>query len=868
MKRGLLVGSAILVTGFGVMNAFWRLGDWRPDVRGLWDYRSATLGDGLLLPIAGGILAEASHRLPEAAREKRWVILAAILSASVAVYSQWSWLENPDTELNWTLPRPHEFNVAGWYHAVFLVVMSTWLATTLVLVLVRLRHLRLESGNAAIAPYLRSPWTAIVIAALVGFAGLVMLDSRATLESSATVTTLAIVGLALVAAIGVGGLAAGFSNLGQSWRVFVLAVLLAGSMCWLASEWGQGLRISGGDVFVCVMATLAIGTQIWAWESRYVLPGAGASALLMLAGFDAAAAIEAPAKTDLFWRAMPLLIAVVSILVLLRVCSPVARLTPEGKILAGAVAIPISIIALADWIAKDGDRSISAQVLDHLLTFAILFWLVRIGQRRYWLMLRVERDEQLSAVRQESSFLSTWAAFTTMLAATAGALFLLVEASGYGLGRELNAIPSSVYPLALLVLVGVLVVPGISSVYLSGPGTNTVTAPPLMVGSTENGLEVDAPQLAMRPAAWCLALVGSLIWLGVAPGMLRVDSLTAVGRDYGDLDRIGWIAVAVSGVIAVWLAATVGISLWANVAQIEFYRLGFKEWVLVATTSLAVGLTTWWLLTEGIWRDREIVTPVDVASVTGLVVIGDVLLAGLVAWSMTRAVRYRNIEPHYISLHHPAVNVAHDALLHGAMLVFVVISFYVMFQLVDTTLSGWSALTFATLPIAIAFGDQVFFAEHAYAEHVDSERRRASAVDRLALRTGSRVTAGLLNNLRCARIARRAVWVNRLALVLAPPLLALRIVVSVANALVRWVSRGLPTTWKPAPVQEPSGGIVRQDEGLMDGANEPGMIVRGTPGMLPDEVRRHLGVSAQDGIEFELLPAGSIRVRLVHDAAE
>lgn len=116
--RWAVVGAtSTFVAGFGVMNVFWILGPRDDSLRGLYDYRSATVGDGLALPLVAFGLAGASALVSPS----KWRFWIGMLGATLAVATQAAWLVDPSPELNWTLPEAHKFNMAGWYHAAFMV---------------------------------------------------------------------------------------------------------------------------------------------------------------------------------------------------------------------------------------------------------------------------------------------------------------------------------------------------------------------------------------------------------------------------------------------------------------------------------------------------------------------------------------------------------------------------------------------------------------------------------------------------------------------------------------------------------------------------------------------------------------------------
>ena len=47
-----------------------------------------------------------------------------LLGALVGIIVQLSWIVSDNTKLNWTIDKIHHFNLAGYYHAIYFVVMS------------------------------------------------------------------------------------------------------------------------------------------------------------------------------------------------------------------------------------------------------------------------------------------------------------------------------------------------------------------------------------------------------------------------------------------------------------------------------------------------------------------------------------------------------------------------------------------------------------------------------------------------------------------------------------------------------------------------------------------------------------------------
>lgn len=128
---GIIIAACVFFAGFVMLNIMWI--HWKtanPDssLSGLYDYKAATIGDGFCLPLLVFSLSCYSflnkiepYEIRRKARRKSCLIGAA--SALLGFVIQISWLTREGGEHNWTIPRDHHFNYAGWYHAFFFVCM-------------------------------------------------------------------------------------------------------------------------------------------------------------------------------------------------------------------------------------------------------------------------------------------------------------------------------------------------------------------------------------------------------------------------------------------------------------------------------------------------------------------------------------------------------------------------------------------------------------------------------------------------------------------------------------------------------------------------------------------------------------------------
>lgn len=194
VKSAALTSVAVAAAGFGVMNVFWAADAHDPELRGLYEYLSATFGDALCLPAAFGAVAYARATLPRTENERRAGTLAALAGTVAGAALQAAWLLDEDPELNWTLTAPHQMNAAGIYHAVFLTGMSAFGAWLLATAAVRANAVERPFDD----PRRRRPLE-VAAAAGAGFVVLLVLDNRAA-SGLAQGATLATVGVAALAA--------------------------------------------------------------------------------------------------------------------------------------------------------------------------------------------------------------------------------------------------------------------------------------------------------------------------------------------------------------------------------------------------------------------------------------------------------------------------------------------------------------------------------------------------------------------------------------------------------------------------------------------------------------------------------------------
>lgn len=246
-ERGAVAAVVVALLGFGILCAFHLVGLPHPrDLPGLFAFRSATIGDGFLLPLVAFSVVSAVGSLRSVSRKRRWMAAAlSIAVAALAAWVQYTWLKNPDPAVNWTLPSAHTFTAAGWYHAGFFVAFSGFLAFYGLLAWMRLREFPVAAQQR--------PEVQLFGFAGGGFLGLWWLDSGASLPGCVVLIVAAstVYGLILVLAVPT-----------TRWMLPCLAgVVPAVALCVMCNSSGTSL-MAGLSVGCAVLVAIFCASQI------------------------------------------------------------------------------------------------------------------------------------------------------------------------------------------------------------------------------------------------------------------------------------------------------------------------------------------------------------------------------------------------------------------------------------------------------------------------------------------------------------------------------------------------------------------------------------------------------------------------------
>lgn len=197
--RSVITSVLVFLGGFVALAVYWSSAPQSGSLRGLYDYPSAVWGDGLALPALAGALTYSVGQLPPPKRH-----LPAAVAAILGLLAGWllivRWVSDPNPDLNWTMPAPHQFNDAGKWHAGFLIIASGLFAALWVEFLHRLKLVfRTASTRPLGIASLRSGPFALIVGTTFGYAFLAGIDSARVGTTSAGLSSLiALIGAALL----------------------------------------------------------------------------------------------------------------------------------------------------------------------------------------------------------------------------------------------------------------------------------------------------------------------------------------------------------------------------------------------------------------------------------------------------------------------------------------------------------------------------------------------------------------------------------------------------------------------------------------------------------------------------------------------
>ena len=248
-----LVGFVVLCLGWGAMRLLWEM-HYKHSYEGSRSfpyYLSANWGDSLILPVICGLISFEIRRFRDSVRWSR-VVVAVMFGLSAGVISQFLWVYSSHTILNWTFTSQGSFNFPGWYHAIFLSVMSGALSGGVVAML-SLGRDRMRWERGSVLRYL------VVGYLLVLFACLLATDNRRSLQGITEIDVISVISIVLTPVMsGIVVIAMGVICRGR-WQILLpySVVLLTTSIVVPLALLMRGIvPVSGVEVFCCGTATL------------------------------------------------------------------------------------------------------------------------------------------------------------------------------------------------------------------------------------------------------------------------------------------------------------------------------------------------------------------------------------------------------------------------------------------------------------------------------------------------------------------------------------------------------------------------------------------------------------------------------------
>ena len=386
----------VFSAGFVTMGLWSLFLDVPPTLPTFQDYLSGTLGDALLLPALVYGLFSTLYSLPASRSGRRWVtiFLGTIAGLALGAFSQAAWYADPDPKQNWMLPSPHEFSAVGWYHAVFLTLISGVIGGALCAILVGFRAAQRQADQGrlpCVQRMLGSNGAALIAVAAFLFVATIVVDSAQTYESLTTDGRLIIlgVGVLLSAILLVLTLGHSVSKLAGPLTIAVVAALglVEGA---LGPSRGQSefLILVGASVSVGVALSFLSyrgGTIIASTNLRY-------SSFPILAALVAVAAARVPFEA---WPIVVLLLVSVAFLspfvILWRPHLSVAILaTTIAMMVLGTVALVV-VLRSYDGI-QETELSLTNGLISLLIPAGIGAYL-NAGVRRFWMpLVHAERE--------------------------------------------------------------------------------------------------------------------------------------------------------------------------------------------------------------------------------------------------------------------------------------------------------------------------------------------------------------------------------------------------------------------------------------------------------------------------------------------
>lgn len=543
-----VLGGFLVLVGFAVFTPP------RPGLPGLSSYPSAFIGDPVLLPVVAAVLALGVRALVPARSDRWWAAAGALVGLAGGIGTQVLWLTDDHIRPNWTIPRPHHFNTAGMWHAVYLSATSALLSALSIVLLVRLRR----SPSSDRRRVLGSPLAAALWIALLGYVALLVHDSGTATFASRT--TLVAISTGTLVPVLLTGLAAGRDTVAM-YRPAALGVLAGAAVSVAAQGFlgGQGMEFGMGTaVAVTVPAAMAafllsratpIDRDSWLWAAV----SAATCALLLYALWVLAFRAHADGRLD------HLALVAAAQIVAVPVCFGLGTRWRDFGSAIGTTAALAALVWVAGPLVWGAERITVGHhdfVVGVVLAVTVSLVLFPAVTRRYDERIIVEGKLSRTGTLSASHRQATAAALALLLLALVAVLLgLLSQTLRVLAGADYHDGHGWPYPQLLIL--------GLSAAVLAAAGA-AVTRLRSRMGRL---------LAALLFLPWCAVLMGT-----ASPDLLRQSPILSI------------VLVLTSALCAWWT----GHSLLDNVFLLRLRRVDAVGWPVVVLGALATGLSAYW----------------------------------------------------------------------------------------------------------------------------------------------------------------------------------------------------------------------------------------------------------------------------------
>lgn len=631
-----LAAALTAITGFGVLLAFWVLGDW-PTSRGLFSFRAATVGDALLLPLLVGSLvavirAPSLRRYAQPKRERRLGVIAGLCGALAGIAIQGAWLLDPDPRTNWTFPEPHHFNAPGWWHAVFFVGALAVIASLAVVASLRVRSMRRTTISQPPASRDQPAATAVLAAGLL-FGALVVVDELD--QTDGHLNAMMVVPI-VAGGLLVGGLLLFTFGLARFIpRVLTTAAAIAFGGAALSAT---GLAAPLPVAIAGMVSAMLVGAALAAPASG-VSPGfivrAVAGSLTLAGGFALALNVvvtNAPLAT---------ILVVGSSALATWVASSDGQLDWEMGLTILATSVMLGILLVAAWLdAYPGNEAKAERAVQGSLVLLDIVVLTLIHDRFNTFMVHAQRARfEDGDEPPEASGVRAWGLLLALVISTLASLAVLLAAAAEELGLDngLNAHNPDLLPVGAAAVAA-------ATCALTAIGL----ARPLERPTYERHDWIDL-RLASKPVPVILVALGAAVLALAFAWTLANSDLTHP-----------WVGLTA----AVGIGVLVLEDIVNSPVRLQLHRPAAGTWIVAAASAAAAALATLWLLSVGLWADGDPASIVGCLLATATAVVGPATIA--VAAGATNA---RSLTGGYLTEQAPSLNALVQPLMYGGVII-------------------------------------------------------------------------------------------------------------------------------------------------------------------------------------------------------